>query len=160
MIDLKSRSKNRRDYILLIVLFFLIGGVYFVFQSFFFGGEAQKAHIFYGSSNQPIVSIDFVKRTVTKNYSQSVPDGYDDIYPIIDLTHQKIVLLGFYSINQIRQEVVISYDFDKKSVIVIEEKSPFNICSREGESTGKPIICLPNRIRIEFEVKTEDDFII
>ncbi len=160
MIDLKNQSKTRRDVVLLIALFLLIGGIYLVFQTWVFGGEAAKAHVYYGGSNQPIVTIDFIRRTVTKNYKQEVPQGYSQDYPMIDLDQKTITLLGFYSINQVRQPVVIQYDFDKKSVVVIEEKSPFNICSREGESTGKPIICLPNRVRIEFEAKSEDDFIV
>jgi hypothetical protein len=122
--------------------------------------ESSKAHIFYGSSSEPIVTIDFENRIVTKNYTQEVPIGYDPIYPIIDLDKQEITLLGFYSINGVRQILVVKYDFEQKSVEIIEEQSPYNICSKEGVSTGKPIVCLPNRIRIEFESKSDDDFIV
>jgi len=65
-------------------------------------------------------------------------------------------LLGDYKINGERQIVVIRYDYGRKSVEIIQEQSPNNICSREGESTGWPLICLPNRIRVEFETNDED----
>jgi hypothetical protein len=68
-------------------------------------------------------------------------------------------LLGDYTVNGIRQIVVIKYDFNKRSVQIIEEQSPNNICSREGESTGWPLICLPNRIRVEF-VTDQGDFTV
>lgn len=160
MIDVKNKIKNRRDLKLLSVLILLIGGIYLFFQLIVFNIDSSKAHIYYGSSSTPIVTIDFLNRSVTKNYIQEVPSNYESIYPIIDLEKSEITLLGFYSINNIRQELVIKYDFDQKSIQVIEEESPFNICSKEGVSTGKPIICLPNRVRIEFESKSDDDFII
>lgn len=160
MLDVKNKTKNKRDILLLAILVLLVGGIYLVFQLFVFNAESSKAHVFYGSSNEPIVTIDFENRVVTKNYTQDVPSEYDPIYPIIDLERNEITLLGFYSINNVRQILVIRYDFNQKSVEIVEEQSPYNICSKEGVSTGKPIVCLPNRIRIEFESKSDDDFII
>ena len=60
----------------------------------------------------------------------------------------------------LRQIVVIQYDFGFKTVQIIEEQSPNNICSREGVSYGKPLICLPNRVRVEFETNDDSDFTI
>jgi hypothetical protein len=160
MMDIKNKTKNKRDILLLSILIVLVGGIYLFFQLFVFNMDSSKAHIFYGSSSEPIVTIDFENRIVTKNYTQDVPSEYDSIYPIIDLDKKEITLLGFYSINGVRQILIVKYDFDQKSVEIIEEQSPYNICSKEGVSTGKPIVCLPNRIRIEFESKSDDDFIV
>jgi len=100
---------------------------------------------------------------VIRNYTQNVPDGYNQNYPIIDEEAQTITLLGDYELNGIRQIVVIKYEFgtanSKPSVEIIQEQSPNNICSREGVSTGKPLICLPNRIRVEFD-SSEVDFTV
>jgi hypothetical protein len=105
------------------------------------------------------VTVDFSRQTIERHYDQSVPSSYDGDYPIIDLDQQTITLLGDYTVNGIRQIVVIKYDFNKRSVQIIEEQSPNNICSREGESTGWPLICLPNRIRVEF-VTDQGDFTV
>jgi hypothetical protein len=79
------------------------------------------------------------------------------------LNQATITLLGDYEVDGTRQIVVIEYNFGKRSVEIIEEQSPNNICSNEGLSTGKPLICLPNRIRVEFESSydgNEPDFIV
>ena len=49
-----------------------------------------------------------------------------------------------------------NYNYGNKTVEIIQEQSPNNICSREGVSSGWPLICLPNRIRVEFDTNPED----
>jgi hypothetical protein len=163
MTEIRNTSKNKRDALLLVVLFLLVGGVYFAFQLFVFQADQQVANIYYGSSSDPIVTIDFVNFEVTKHYNQVVPEGYGS-FPIIDLDNQTVTLLGDYTVGGIRQIVVIQYTFAtgerRGSVEIIEEKSPNNICSREGVSTGKPLICLPNRIRVEFGTNDSEDFVV
>lgn len=154
--NVRSKTQNKRDILLVSLLFVIMGGVFVAFRLFAFSEDASLAHVYYGSSNEPIVTIDFINYRTIKNYDQSVPSGYDSIYPIINEQEYTITILGDYAINGIRQEVVIKYDYGRKSVQIIEEKSPNNICSREGESTGWPLICLPNRIRVEFETNDED----
>jgi len=158
-----KQYKNKRDLILVSVLVILVGAIYISFKLFMFTGEASQAHVYYGTSTDPIVTIDFVNYRVIRNYTQNVPDGYNQNYPIIDEEAQTITLLGDYELNGIRQIVVIKYEFgtanSKPSVEIIQEQSPNNICSREGVSTGKPLICLPNRIRVEFD-SSEVDFTV
>ncbi|MCF7931079.1 MAG: hypothetical protein K9L02_06190 [Acholeplasmataceae bacterium] len=148
--------KNKRDFLLVTLLFTILGGIYILFRLFAFQGEASIANVYYGNSNDPIVSIDFVNYRVIRHYDQNVPNTYDQGYPIIDEANQTITLLGDYEINGTRQIVVIQYNFGAKSVQIIQEQSPNKICSREGVSTAWPLICLPNRIRVEFETNAED----
>jgi hypothetical protein len=155
----KKSVQNKRDWILATILFVLLGGLFIAFKLFAFTEDASRAHVYYGNSEEPIVTIDFINYRIIKNYDQNVPSGYDDIYPLINEGQQTITLLGDYEINGERQIVVIHFDYGRKSVQIIQEQSPNNICSREGESTGWPLICLPNRVRIEFET-TDEDFTV
>jgi hypothetical protein len=154
--ELKKTVQKKRDIVLASLLFVLLGGLFILFRLFAFQGEASAANIYYGSSNEPIVTIDFVNYRVINHYQQNVPSEYGSNFPIIDENQRTITLLGDYQVNGTRQIVVIQYDFGRKSVQIIQESSPNNICSREGESTGWPLICLPNRIRVEFESSDED----
>lgn len=158
----KLKKQSQRDLILVSILLIIIGGVFVYFNYFAYRTPAAVAHIYYGNSNDPIASIDFERRQVTYR-KQEVPEGYEDIYPIIDYNNRTITLLGDYRVDGKRQIVVIQYSFGARSVKIIEESSPNNICSLEGTSTGKPLICLPNRIRVEFEKEydeREPDFVV
>ncbi len=157
----RTNVQNRRDVFLIIALIVILGGVFVYYNWFAYNQPAAAAHIYYGSSDEPIVSIDFVKQEVTIHRNQEVPSTYlgDNYtsYPYHDTNQQTITLLGDYTVNGIRQIVVIQYYYGiRGSIKIIEETSPNNICSLEGESSGKPLICLPNRIRVEFE-KTYDE---
>lgn len=155
----KKTTKNQRDIYLIVFLLIIVGGFFLYFQVFRTIEDASYAHIYYGTASEPLVTIDFTKNEVNLIQNQNVPSTYDN-YPIIDETQKTITLLGDYEINGIRQVVVITYDFGNKTVQVIEEQSPNNICSKEGVSNGKPLICLPNRVRIEFEVDSESDYTV
>lgn len=148
--------KNKRDILLVTVLFVVLGGIFILFRLFAFQTEASSANVYYGSSNQPLVTIDFVNYRVIKNGTQDVPSTYENIYPLIDETHQTITVLGDYEINGVRQIVVIAYDYGSRSVQIIQEQSPHHICSTQGVSTGYPLICLPNRVRVEFDTSNID----
>jgi hypothetical protein len=156
----KNAINNQRDIFLIIFLLVIVGGVFLYFQVIRTTQDASYAHIYYGTSNQPLVTIDFIKNEVNVIESQNVPNDYSENYPIINETQKTITLLGDYEINGIRQVVIITYDFGSRTVQVIEEQSPNNICSKEGVSNGKPLICLPNRVRVEFEVDDESDFTV
>ena len=148
--------KNKRDILLVTLLFTILGGIYILFRLFAFQGESSIANVYYGNSNDPIVSIDFINYRVIRHYDQNVPASYNQSYPMIDETAQTITLLGDYELDGTRQIVIIQYNYGAKSVQIIQEQSPNNICSREGVSTAWPLICLPNRIRVEFETNAED----
>lgn len=157
--DIRNKTQKKRDLIMIVLLFVIVGGFFWFYQTNAYGGEASRAYIFYGNSAEPIVTVDFVQKTVTPHDDQDVPSDYRQGYPFIDEDEKTITLLGDFEKNGVRQEVVIRYDFDRNTVQVIEETSPNNICSKEGESSGWPLICLPNRIRIEFE-QSDEDFIV
>lgn len=151
--------QTKRDIFLSVALFIVVGALFLLFRLTAFNSDATQAYIFYGDLSNPIVTIDFAYNNgegrIVKNYDQEVPNNYGN-YPIINENDQTITLLGDYEIDGVRQIVVIKYDYIKKSVQIIEEQSPNNICSREGESTGWPLVCLPNRIRVEFDTNEED----
>lgn len=158
----RNKKQNQRDLLLVSILLIVIGGVFVYFNYFAYSSPAAVAHIYYGNSNDPIASIDFENGQISYR-KQEVPEDYEDIYPIIDYNNRTITLLGDYRVNGKRQIVVIQYNFGARSVRIIEETSPNNICSIEGTSTGKPLICLPNRIRVEFEKEydeSEPDFVV
>ena len=41
-------------------------------------------------------------------------------------------------------------EYEAKKIRVKQETSPYNICSKQGFSDTKPIICMPNFVTIEF----------
>ena len=145
-----TTTHKKRDMVLSIVLFVVLGSAFFLFRMFAFSQDAEIAQIYYGTSRDPIVTINFNTNQIIRHRDQEGIIDHDEVFPVIDEENHTITLLGDYQIGGIRQIVVIRYNFEKRSVQIIEEQSPNNICSREGESTGWPLICLPNRIRIEF----------
>ena len=150
-----KHTKNKRDWIL-IGIFTLTLGVYFLVSTFVIPQkEATAANIFYGQNSEPIVVIDFVNENIIIKYMQDETS----LYPVVDLNNQTITLLGDFEIQGIRQEVVIGYSFERKSVEILEEESPYHICSNQGESSQQALICLPNAIRVEF-TSGDIDFII
>ncbi|MFP4177606.1 MAG: hypothetical protein ACLFTZ_02475 [Acholeplasmataceae bacterium] len=157
--DIRKRKQKKRDLIMIIALTIVVGGFLWFYQTNAYQGEASRAYVFYGNAAEPIVTIDFIQKEVTRHEDQDVPEEYEQGYPYIDEDANTITLLGDFKQNGVRQEVVIRYDFDRSTVQVIEETSPNNICSKEGESNGWPLICLPNRVRIEFE-QSDEDFIV
>ena len=57
----------------------------------------------------------------------------------------------------------VKIEVKDKKIRVIEEISPYNICSKMGfvDSVSKPIVCLPNKITIELkQSKKEYDIVI
>ena len=46
--------------------------------------------------------------------------------------------------------VLLEYSPEKKMIQVVEETSPYNICSNQGFSNSAPIVCLPNYVTIVF----------
>ncbi len=156
----KNTNTNKRDILLITILLLVVGGLFLYIQFFQTTDDANYAHVYYGSSSNPLVTIDFQKSEIITHMEQEVPSDYLENYPIIDENKRTITLLGDYEVNGVRQIVVIEYDFGFRTVQIIEEQSPNNICSRDGVSDGKPLICLPNRVRVEFETNNDSDFTI
>ena len=137
--------------------------MFFVFQYVVYAGDAVYAYVYYGV-DEPIVTIDFTKQEVTRNFDQEVSQDYSVAYPVININedqgYTEIILLGDFEISGVKQEVVIQIDFIENRVRVKEEESPLNVCSKQGWSTAAPLICLPNKVRVEFDSSTSDiDFV-
>ena len=66
---------------------------------------------------------------------------------------------NYYFIKGKLGYVKIEYSPSKKKIRVVEETSPYNICSKQGYSDNAPIVCLPNLIYITFS-DSEVDFVI
>jgi hypothetical protein len=153
-----SRSlKTKRDLILGLGILILVLVTWLILTLTLSIGTATSASVYYGSNKEAIVTIDFVSKNVSIHYYQETTTEIR--YPYVDLTNQTIILLGDFELNGIRQEVVIAYDFEKQSVQITEEMSPYNVCSKQGEITSGALICLPNRVRVEFK-NAEEDFIL
>lgn len=149
-----KKTIRKRDIYLISILMVLFGALFFVFQYVIYAKDASYAQIYYGLGD-PLVSIDFLKQEIVINDYQSVPENYSKTYPSINYNGEygyvEITLLGDYEINDIRQEVIIAVDFEQNRIQVKDEESPLNVCSKQGWSTAAPLICLPNRIRVEFD---------
>ncbi len=161
---MKQWGLRTRDIVLTAVLLLLAGGVFLVVRYITFNGDPSYADVYYGTSSEPIVSVNFDTGTANINYKQDIPNTYEKTYPIVedgqnDAGHAVIwvTLLGDYEINGVRQELVVEFDLDRQSIQIIQEESPQNICSRQGVSTGVPLICLPNRVRVEFVTSGDVD---
>ena len=155
---MSARSlKTKRD------LFLGLGIIIFVLLTWLFltftlsNGTATSASIYYGSNREAIATIDFVSEQISILYYQETETN--ERYPYVDLLNNTITLLGDYEVDGIRQEVVITYDFENQSVQITEETSPYNVCSKQGEIKSGALICLPNSVRVEFK-NAEEDFVL
>lgn len=159
---MNKKTVSKRDIYMISILFVVFAALFLVFKFVIYSGDAVYAYVYYGVDN-PIVSIDFSKKEVVRNFDQTVPDTYTTNYPVVSDNvdgYVEIVLLGDYEINGIRQEVIIEIDFNQNRIRVAEEQSPLNICSKQGWSSAAPLICLPNKVRVEFDSSTSElDFI-
>ncbi|NMA05196.1 MAG: hypothetical protein GX931_02360 [Acholeplasmataceae bacterium] len=71
-----------------------------------------------------------------------------------------LVYENYYVILGNVDYVMIEYNSKNKTIKVLEETSPYNICSTQGESKGAPIVCLPNLVTITFDgLKNVDEII-
>ncbi len=161
---MRSLGIKPRDLVLIIALLLLSGGLFLYFTYVTFAGESSYAYVFYGSNSQPIVTVDFDSAKAKIIYEQEVPETYNMSYPFVEEGTNEaghaviwVTLLGDYEIDDIRQELVVEFDLDQKSIQIVQEESPLNICSRQGISTNVPLICLPNRIRVEFVASDDTD---
>ena|SRR5690554_3630717 len=55
--------------------------------------------------------------------------------------------------------VKMYYSYTTNKMRVTEETSPYNTCSKQGESNDVPIVCLPNYVTIKFTSNEADDII-
>lgn len=156
-----KKMMQKRDMYLIGGLLIFFGALFILFNYVLFAGDAVTANIYYGIGD-PLVTVDFTSQEIIRHADQDVDS--DILYPLIiddeNSEYMQIIVLGDYEIDGIRQEVVIDVDFTQNRIRVASEESPLNVCSKQGWSTAVPLICLPNRVRVEFDADQSDiDFI-
>jgi hypothetical protein len=95
------------------------------------------------------IAIQFIKPTASSNAHVY----YDNkLVQTIDLSYNGI---KEYTVKGYNGDIVIETKHNQ--IRVKEEKSPLHICSKQGwvSSPLEPIVCLPNKIVIKIEAKTE-----
>ncbi len=158
---MNKKTMGKRDFYMLAILVVLFSTLFLVFKFVVFSGEAVTAEIYYGLG-EPLVTVDFKNEEVIRNKDQDTNTQIN--YPLIrendDTGYIEVIVLGDYKIEGIRQEVIVEIDFTQNRLRVVYEESPLNVCSKQGWSTAVPLICLPNKVRIEFNAEQSDiDFI-
>lgn len=59
-----------------------------------------------------------------------------------------------YTVDGYNDKVVLEVKNNK--IRVVEEDSPFHLCSKQGYTNNVPIVCLPNKIVIDFKTNELD----
>ena len=97
-------------------------------------------------------SFIFFSKSEEANLARVIYDG--NVVMEIDMSKD-----GFYEVDGYLGVVSIQV-FDSK-IRVVEETSPLNICSKKGfvSNTNDVIVCLPNKVVIEF-LKNDIDAVI
>lgn len=155
---MKNQLKStKKDWVFISVISMIILSVFVYFQYLNNVPSTGIAYVYYSASEEPIATINFNRKEVIVHYTQDETGEF--VYPLVDIDNQTITILGDYEVDGIRQVVVIGFDFNQNSVRIVEEESPYHVCSRQGETTQYALICLPNGVRVEFSY-SEEDFVI
>lgn len=112
-------------------------------------------------NNQPLFSVELksgtLKSQTTVYQVDALPvikEGKLYIQDTLDTRLEKgkgvIVYNHHYVILGNIDYVIIQYNQTNQTIRVLEETSPYKICSTQGESKGAPIVCLPNLVTITF----------
>ena len=158
---MNKKTMGKRDFYMLAILVVLFSTLFLIFKFVIFSGEAATAEIYYGLGD-PLVTVDFTNEEVIRNKDQdtNTPINYPLIRENDDTGYIEVIVLGDYKIDGVQQEVIIQIDFVNDRLRVGSEESPLNVCSKQGWSSAVPLICLPNKVRIEFNAEQSDiDFI-
>lgn len=155
------KGKNKNDFLLIGLALILLGGLFIYSMATRIKGEVAFVKV----SNQLVLEISLRDGTYSaKNPSNlivsSVPvtiNGFDLVTEteVIELEFGKTIVNyqnKFYVLGALG---VVEIEYKDHKVRVSEEKSPYNICSRQGFSDIAPIVCLPNFVTIEFSNDTD-----
>jgi len=156
-VKIKNKPQFYRDLILISVVLIVVFGIYFF--SLFNRTKGEMAHIQY--DNKILFSInleDGLRESRTSTYivtSMPVIDGDKLLINGVEDTRLDtgdgvIVFENIYVIKGRLGYVLLEYSPVKKMIQVVEETSPYNICSNQGFSNSAPIVCLPNYVTIVF----------
>lgn len=133
-----------RDLIIIIVIVLITIIGYFMISNAYKKTTFTNSIIKYRDTI--VADVDFENKKVSLIDQENNSVGY----PKHDSTNNTITILGDYKIDGIRQEIVIKYNLEDRTMQVIEEESPNNTCLKQGVSNGKPISCIPNNVIIVF----------
>lgn len=162
-------SKKKRDSLLIGTLLIVFGLLFIVTSTLQKKGEFAYIKV----KNQTLFSINLTDGTLKTDplevviISTEAPRIEDNLIWINDYEFYELEMGSglvryqtgdetYYYIQGNLGYVVILYDQSKKQIKIDQETSPYNICSKQGWSDTKPIICLPNFVTIEFN-DTEAD---
>lgn len=162
-------SKKKRDSLLIGTLLIVFGLLFIVTSTLQKKGEFAYIKV----KNQTLFSINLTDGTLKTDplevviISTEAPRIEDNLIWVNDYEFYELEMGSglvryqtgdetYYYIQGNLGYVVILYDQSKKQIKIDQETSPYNICSKQGWSDTKPIICLPNFVTIEFN-DTEAD---
>lgn len=162
-----NKKQLLRDSLLIGIVVAVVAIIYLI--SLLNRKPAEVATINY--ANQPLFSVDLsngqLKSNTTVYEVDEMPElkeGKLYINEVIDNRLEKghgvIVFENYYVILGNLDYILIKYNPTNNTIKVVEETSPYNICSTQGESKGAPIVCLPNLVTITFTKSSELDVII
>lgn len=148
-------KKTTRDFIIISVVVIIATLGFIMFADAFKKKQGNVTHVtVVYNSNEELVKVDFRKREVSIIADQSDASGY----PKVDLENKTITILGAKQPQyEKRHDVVIRYDFEKRSMMIVSEESPENTCTKQGETFTGRIDCLPNKVSVKFHSSKEDD---
>lgn len=131
-----------RDIVIIVTILIIGGSGFFMFQNAFQKAKYGSSIVYYDGFEVAVVN--FETRKISLKDQVDAPG-----YPILDEENETITVLGFPQDGQ-RHEVIIKYNFERKSMQIIGEQSPNNVCSNLGERNSGSLVCLPNRVEIIF----------
>lgn len=161
-----NKKQLKRDLILIGSLILVVGIIFILYYSF--KEDAEVAIVSY--DNTVLFEIDmengaFKGKTTTYD-ADVMPEIKDDNLYIADKVFLNLkegdgvlVYNDSYFVKGKLGYVKIHYNSLTKKIRVVEETSPYNICSNQGYSNDAPIVCLPNYVSIKFS-KSELDEIV
>lgn len=161
----KNKTQLIRDGLLIGIVVLVVGIIYIV--SLLNQKTGEIAFVKYNNKTLFSVSLsngEFTASTTVYEveFMPEIKEGKLYINGVIDERLEKgtgvIVYESKYVILGNLDYILIEYKNNK--VRVMEETSPYNICSNQGASNNAPIICLPNLVTISFGKTDEVDVII
>lgn len=161
----KNKRQLIRDGLLIGIVVLIVGIIYVV--SLISQETGEIAFVKYNNKTLFSVSLsdgEFNAETPVFDveFMPEIKEGKLYINGVVDERLQKgmgvIVYKSNYVILGNLDYVLIEYKNNK--IRVVEETSPYNICSNQGASNNAPIVCLPNLVTISFGKTDEVDVII
>lgn len=161
-----NKKQLKRDLLLIGILILIVGIIFVLYYSL--KEEAEVAVVSY--DNTALFEIDMengVFKGKTTSYNASVMPEIkgenlyvgDELFTSLKEGDGVLVFNDNYFVKGKLGYVKIQYNPTTKKIRVVEETSPYNICSNQGYSSEAPIVCLPNYVSIKFS-KSELDEIV